>query len=256
MQLPASSPRDLSSRFAVIILGLLIASSALGQDSGLVLFHNMQQALGGADAISAIHDLDWTVQAYAFDHEGKLIGSVTKRTRWIRPNCLRLDQAGPGDTYVLYFDGTSGWEILPDKPGARDLVGGELDFAKGYLSGFMLNTWLADRTGRFTITSPAAGVIRLSADGKASDITLDPISSLPVKSRSVSLADPAHPSHSEADTLAWIKVQGVNFPARIRNVNSGDGSAEGTTKKIVVNSGLDPRVLAGKPADLKPVLTP
>jgi hypothetical protein len=95
----------------------------------------------------------------------------------------------------------------------------------------MLNTWLADRTGRFTITSPAADVIRLSADGKASDVTLDPISFLPVKSRSVSLADPDHPSHSEADTLARIKVQGVSFPARIRNVSSGDGFAEGTTNK-------------------------
>jgi hypothetical protein len=251
MQPPANLSRDV-----VIILGFLVASSALGQNSGLVLFHKMQQALGGADAISAIRDLDWTVQADAFDHHGKLIGIVAKRTRWIRPNCLRLDQAGPGDTYVLYFNGASGWEILPDKPGVRNLVGGELDFAKGYLSGFMLNTWLADRTGKFAITSPAANVIRLSVAGKTSDITLDPISFLPVKSRSVSLADPDHPSPSEADTLAWIKVQGVNFPARIHNVNSGDGSAEGTTKKIVVNSGLDPQVLAAKPADLKPVLTP
>jgi hypothetical protein len=108
MQLPASLLRDLSSRFVAMILGLLIASSALGRDSGLVLFHKMQQALGGARAISAIHDLDWTVQADAFDHEGKLIGSVTKRTRWIRSNCLRLDQTGPDDTYVLYFGGTSG----------------------------------------------------------------------------------------------------------------------------------------------------
>src|SRR2546430_11423342 len=38
---------------------------------------------------------------------------------------LRLDQVGPGDTYVLFFDGTSGWEILPDKTVA-DLTGGEI----------------------------------------------------------------------------------------------------------------------------------
>jgi hypothetical protein len=150
-----------------------------------VFFDKMQQALGGADAISAIHDLEWTVQAEPFDHDGKLIDQAELPS---------TQSSRPGHTYVLYFDGTSGWEILPGTSEVRDLVGGELDLAKRYLSGFMLNTWLADRTGRFTIASPAADAIRLSA--------------------------------------------------------------EGTTKEIVVNSRLDPRVLAAKPADLKPVLTP
>src|SRR5215469_13859708 len=66
------------------------------------------------------------------------------------PNLLRLDQIGPRDTYVLYFDGglDSGWEILPDLKNPEkfrttgkpiELVGGELRFARGYLSGFQFN---------------------------------------------------------------------------------------------------------------------
>src|SRR4029450_5530021 len=62
------------------------------------------------------------------------------------PNLVRLDQRGPRGTYVLYFDGASnsGWEILPDLRGldpfkttgtAIALSGGELQFARGYLSG-------------------------------------------------------------------------------------------------------------------------
>jgi hypothetical protein len=79
------------------------------------------------------------------------------------PNLLRLDQKGPRDTYVLYFDGGSGsgWEMLPGLKNADmfkttgesiDLVGGELKFAKGYLSGFEFNMWLADRNSGYLVT--------------------------------------------------------------------------------------------------------
>ena len=196
----------------------------------------MQRALGGADKIAAIHDLDWTVRAKTFDHEGKPIGQVIKRTRWIRPNYLRLDQVGPGDTYVLYFDGTKGWDILPDKR-VLDLAGGELDFAKAYLSGFMLNAWLADRVGGFTITSPTTNVIRLSSNGSITEITLNPVTWLP------------------AQTLEWMDVQGIRFPARELNSHKNDGSADIRTEKVAFNIGLDPRDLAAKPADQTPVLT-
>jgi hypothetical protein len=236
------------------LAGIFLVSSIAAQDQGLALFHKMQQALGGEGKIAAIRDLDWTVQARTFTHEGKPIGQVTKRTRWIRPNYLRLDQIGPRDTYVLYFDGTSGWEILPDKREA--LTGGELEFAKGYLSGFIVTQWLADLSSDSMITSPAPDVVRLTLNGQATDFTLDPASWLPVKSVSGSLADPSHPSTAESDYLAWIKVMGVNFPARMRHSNSGDGWADMNTKQLLLNSALDRKVLAAKPPASKPDVAP
>jgi hypothetical protein len=232
---PLSVRRALSLMLAGATTVSAVLCAPVGRDSGLDLLHRMQRALGGADKIAAIRDVDWTVTANTFDHEGKRIGNVTKRTRWIRSNYLRLDQIGPGDTYVLYFDGTKGWEILPDKR-VSDLVGSELNFAKAYLAGFMLNAWLADRSGGFTITSPAANVIRLSSSAGTTDITLNGVTSLP------------------AQTLEWMDVQGIRFPARELNSHKGDGSADIRTKKVVFNVGLDPRDLAAKPADLKPVL--
>src|SRR5690349_20879512 len=99
----------------------------------------MQDALGGAGKIAAIHDLEQRVRAESWDgSSGRLIGVVHKRTRWVRPNYLRVDQVGPGSTYVLYFDGAAGWEILPDKTVA-DLAGGELLFAQKYVRDFVLN---------------------------------------------------------------------------------------------------------------------
>ncbi len=222
---------------AASVLVLLLCAVLRGQDFGLDLLRKMQAALGGADKIAAIRDLDWTVNAESFDQNGKSIGYVKKRTRWIRPNYLRLDQVGPGDTYVLYFDGKQGWEILPDKPGIRELAGDELKFAQQYLSSFDLNRWIADRVGGYTITSPADNVISFSLNGNTSRITLDPKTWLP------------------ADT-EWMTVQGIRFPAHWLNVHPHEGSADIRTAAVKFNTGLSASDLAAKPPDLKPDMQP
>jgi hypothetical protein len=109
------------------------------QTDGRQLFHKMQKALGGADKIAAIHDYEELESAETWFENGTSRGTVRKRVRFIRPSFLRIDQVGPGDTYVLYCDGISGWEILPDKPGVQELTGGELRFAQGYLNGMAIN---------------------------------------------------------------------------------------------------------------------
>ena len=230
--------------------------SARGQDAAVELFRRMQHALGGAEKIASIQDFEEIVKASTWNRSGQPIGEVRKRVRWVKPNHLRLDQVGPGDTYALYFNGTSGWEILPNGRPA-DLTGGELDFAKKYLSDFKLNVWLADRLPGYRISSPAANVIRVSVNNKASeqiDITLDPDSLLPVKETSVSLADPAHPVPSETQIRKWGIVQGMRFPDRVWVLHSGVRLADITTEEVKLNSGLKPEDLATKPADLKPDL--
>lgn len=243
----------LASCTAAVLL-VFPCGAAAGQDRGLELLHRMQTALGGGTTLSSIHDLDQSVTANTWDRNGKPIGQVRKRVRWIRPNYLRLDQVGPYDTYVLYFDGTEGWEVLPNGK-LTDLTGGEKNFAEGYLSGFELNLWLADRLPGYKISSPDPNVIRISLNYRASpqtDITLDSKSWLPTKESSVSLADPAHPVPSETLVKAWMVVQGVHFPRRVWILHGGIRLADIETEAIEVNSHLDPLRLADKPSNLKP----
>src|SRR5947209_3018220 len=200
-----------------LTVGLLLCPSVLAQD-GLDLFHKMQEALGRARNIAAIRDFEQRVYAESWDGNGRSLGEVRKRTRWVRPNYIRADQVGPGSTYVLYFDGTSGWEILPGTKTVTDVAGGELKFAQKYLRDFVLNTWLADRDPVYRITSPAPNVVRIS-DGDVThqlDITLDPNSGLPSKTTSISLADPDHPVSSETVTSEWETetVQGLHSARR------------------------------------------
>ena len=232
---------------------------------GLQLLHKMQAALGGADKIAAIHDYEEKVRAKIWNSNGTPMGEVRKRTRWLRsPNLLRVDQIGPRDTYVLYFDSSSGsgWEMLPDlenpdpfkttgKP--IKLAGSELKFAKNYLLGFSLSMWLADRISGYTVTSPAPNVLRIERDGNATDFTLDPSTWLPLRTSEVSLSNPDRPVVAEMHYEAWTEVAGVRFPTTRANYHHGVKLAEETTEAAIhVNLGLLPQQLAAPPANLAP----
>jgi len=236
---------------------LLLCSSVSSQD-GLPLFRKMQDALGGANRIAAIRDYEEFITAESWNgNTGQSIGEVRKRTRYIRPNHLRIDQVGPGSTYVLYFDGTKGWEILPGSKEVVELKGGELEFARGILRGLRVNTWIADRDPRYKITSPSPNSVRI-ADGDIThqlDITLDAASSLPVKIAFTTLSDPARPDPGENVLSEWHTVQGIRFPRRWTVFRRGVRVAEAKEARSFVNSGLKVEDLAAKPSDLKPVLS-
>ena len=240
------------------------SSPGKSSPEGLNLLHQMQEGLGGAEKIAAVRDFEEVIRAEARDARGSSLGAVRKRTRWIRtPSTIRVDQIGPRGTYVLYLDGrsSSGWEILPDVQGpdvyktagaAVELSGGELEFARGYLSGFELNLWLADQQRGWAVTSPRANVVRIAHDGNATDITVDPTTKMPVSSAGVSLSDPDHPVPGEMRYEEWKEVSGVRFPMRRVNYLSGRKRGEVTTGTIRVNAGLRPQDLAAKPADFAP----
>lgn len=235
-------------------LAVLICWPGLAQDSPRELLQKMQQALGGAGRMNAIDAFEQSVTAQTWINGGQSLGEVRKRVRWVKPDCLRLDQTGPYDTYVLYFDGTSGWEIMPDKRFIV-LAGGELAFAQKYLSDFVLKVWLADRIPGYTITSPARNVLRIGVQNKANeqiDIALDPVSWLPAKQTSVSLADPNHPVPSETRFEEWTTVQGVRFPSRVIVLHNGVRLADIRTESIDINRGLTCAALAKRPAGDSP----
>ena len=231
---------------------------------GLRLLHKMQGALGGADKIAAIRDYEETIRGDTWLPDGSPLGHVRKRTRWIkRANVVRLDQIGPRDTYVLYFDGKSGtgWEILPDRIGpdalrtdgkAIPLIGGEMKFAQSYLSGFQLNLWLADKMPGYSVTSPRANVVRIQHAAGATDFTLDSVTGLPIKTNGVSLANPNAPVEAELRYEAWTQVAGVKFSTKRSNYHNGLKLGAITDAVIQVNTGLTPQSLAMKPPNFAP----
>jgi hypothetical protein len=242
----------------VFVVASLVLTAAVSAQDALSLLHRMQAALGGADKIAAIADYEQEVAAESFDgRTGRSMGVVRKRTRWIRPTVIRVDQVGPGSTYVLYFDGTSGWEILPGTAKVVPIAGGELTFARKYVQNFKLLTWLADRDPRFRISSPAPNVVRLATDDPTdqTDITLDAGSLLPSKISILSFADPAHPVPSDEITTEWVTVEGIRFQRRWAVYRTGVRVAAADDARYAINTGLKREELAAQPPDAKPVFS-
>jgi hypothetical protein len=229
-------------------LAVLLCSSLHAQN-GIELLHRMQQALGGADKIASVRDLDELVRAQTWHEDGSARGDVHKRTRWISPTYLRLDQVGEdSNTYVLYFDGSSGWEIVPDKSGVVKLEGGELKFAEQYLQNFEFKLWLADRDPQNVVTSPMPNVVRITDKRNLQntvDITLDPLSWLPTK-QTVQTND--------TEFKEWKTVGGIRYPHVKELVRDGQKRATITVDRVKLDSGLDQRQLSAKPPDSKPIL--
>ena len=260
--------------FAVAALLAAVASQNLSSqaprstEDGLVLLRKVQDALGGATRLAAVRDFEELILAQAWDARGTPLGDVHKRTRWMKsPNVLRLDQRGPRGTYVLYFDGGSstGWEILPELSGpdpfkttgkAIALAGGELQFAKAYLSGFELNLWQADQRPGYRVSSSAPNALRIEHAAGATDFTIDPATNLPLKSVGVSLADPDRPVPSETRFEEWRSASGVRFPTRRVSFLSGVKRGEVRMGDIRLDAGLRPQDLAAQPADFAPDLSP
>src|SRR5262245_33868127 len=250
-------PRPAALLASILISASLLFAASASTPDGLALVHKMQDALGGAEKIAAIRDFEQQVRATAWNgNTGQKMGEVVKRTRWIRPNLLRADQVGPGSTYVLFCDGTTGWEVLPGATAAVALEGGELTFAQTYVRTFRLRIWLADRDPAWTITSPSANVVRV-ADGRITDqqdLTLDPASFLPVRTTTVTLSDPAHPVPSEEVVREWETVSGVRFLKKWSVSRQGKLVADAVVETTLLNGGLNRTQLEARPADGKPVL--
>jgi hypothetical protein len=77
------------------------------------------------------------------------------------------------------------------------------------------------------------------------DITLDPVSSLPVKQTDGS---------TETQLEQWSAVQGIQFPHRLSMIKDGATVAVIRVNKIELDRGLKRDELGEKPQDLKPVM--
>jgi hypothetical protein len=245
-----------ASLFVVVFIVFLFCQIAFSQDA-VTLYHEMQAATGSVGAKAAVRDFDECVRADTWDDGGKPLGEVWKRTRWLRPDSLRLDQVGPGDTYVLYFNGVSGWEVLPDGT-FHELVGRELSFARNYLKGTQPE-FDPEQDANDVFTSPAPDIIDISTKDNPSyrrEIVLDPKTLLPTKSEQISLADPEHPVAKQTlEYEGWKAFEGVEFPLRTINFHYGKRLADIRLVRIKLNTGIRPEDLALKPQGLSPAMS-
>jgi hypothetical protein len=217
----------------------------------MVLLHRMQAALGGAERLASVRDVDWTTVGKTWKGSGEPGPDATRRIRWIHPNILRKDQR-IGDAIVSYFfDGEGGWELVPNL-GLIELKERELEFVRGEAGGF-LSKWLPDRDPRLQVVSGGPDTIRTTKTGaeRGKDIVIDHVSGLPVRTLGTPLSGKPTTGYRRVgqrlEFVEWQTVDGIKWPHKLRNFHDDAMLVELITSAIVINSGLDPVELSRKP---------
>jgi hypothetical protein len=226
--------------------------SSLAIERGVALLRKMQIALGGADRLAAIHDLDWTVNAKSWNASGSPGLDITRRIRWISPNIFRKDQQAGNLKVIEFFDGSGGWELTPDG-GLLELEGSELEIVRQEVTSFWINIVLADRNPNFKVRSDGDDVIRVvSSDGKdADDIAVDPGTGLPLRSFGTVLSGTVTSDYrrvrDRTEYSEWQTVGRIQWPHKTVKFHDDVRRAEITTAEIKLNVGIRLPDLSAKP---------
>ena len=221
-------------------------------EHGMALLRRMQAALGGAERLMAVRDVDWTTVGKTWTAAGEPGPDATRRIRWIRPNILRKDQR-VGEVIVSYFfDGEGGWELIPDA-GLIELKDRELEFVRGEAGGFYPGKWLPDRNPRLRVTAGGPDIVRVTKRGaeRGKDFVVDPESGLPLHALATPLSGKPTTGYRRVgqrlEFVEWQTVDGIKWPHKLRNFHDDVMLVELTTTAIVINSGLEIVELSRKP---------
>jgi outer membrane lipoprotein-sorting protein len=211
-------------------------------DKGKQLLLRMQKALGGADKLTSVKDVDYrgtvTIQA-----GGGM--KVQQHNRFLAPSSLRQDIDAPFGKQSVYFNGETGWisgaQYLPSLPPAV------VKQVRGELFHQLFSLAMSDRDPGRTINAVGESALEVSdKQGESARVQLDPATGLP-QTLSYSGTGPAGPVKVEETYSDWRDVNGVKAPFKVSIQQDSKKFAEVAIDDFKINSGLTSEQLSKKP---------
>lgn len=211
-------------------------------DKGKQLLVKMQQALGGADKLAGVKDIEY--QATVTIQAGGGM-SVKQHNAILLPSSLRQDIEAPFGKQSVYFDGRGGWVASPQ--GTLNLPPPLIKQVKGELFRELFSLALSTRDPERTVNASGDATLEISdKQGESVIIQLDLATGLP-QSVSYSGAGRAGPVKVEETYSDWRDVNGLREPFKITILQDGKKFADASVQEYKVNSGLTPEQLSKKP---------
>jgi zinc protease len=210
---------------------------------GKALLGRVQQALGGADKLASVKDLQFHADVEVFTPGASM--KVKQTNSFIAPSTVRQDNELPFLKQSVYTDGTSGW--LSGMQGIQNLTPPVLKQIHGEAFRQIVSLALSDRDADRTVNQTAAEVLEISSkDGESVRITVDEKTGLPAK-----LAYQQSPAEGgtavEEIFSDWRDVDGLHLPFQWSVMQSGKKFAGVTVQDYKINSGLTAATLGQKP---------
>lgn len=210
---------------------------------GKALLARVQQALGGADKLAAVKDLQMHANLEVLTPGVNT--RVKQTTSFIVPSVFRQDNELAVFKQSVYSDGTSGW--LAGMQGVQNLPPPVLKQIHGEAFRLLVRLVLSDRDPDRTVNLAGPGTLEISSkDGENVRLTVDAKTALPEK-----LAYQQSPAEGGAAVEEifsdWRDVDGLYLPFQWDVMQRGKKFAGVTVQEYKINSGLTAQALGTKP---------
>ena len=212
-------------------------------EKGKQLLQRLQQALGGADKLSSITDVEY--QANVTIQAGGGGMNVKQHNAFLLPSSMRQDLEAPFGKQSVYFSGQSGWVSGPQ--GTQNLPPALVKQVRGELFRELFTLALSDRDADRIVNATDNQTLEISdKQGDQVRIQLDGATGLP---HSLFYAETGQtgPVEVEQTYSDWREVNGVKAPFKAVILQNGKKFADATFQDYKINSGLTMEQLSKKP---------
>jgi len=223
--------------------GPAIKADAASIEKGKQMLAKAQAALGGADKLAAVKDVDMTANSSI--QTGQAAMQVQQHAQMIRPSDIRIEQVLPFGKIIVYFDGIQGWMVSPQ--GQAALPPPVIKQVQGQLFRQLPDLVMSAGKPGVTVVAAGANSVEITdSTGEKTMLELDP-NGLPLKQTYRSGATMGPPGTIIETYSDWKDVNGYRYPAKTVIEQSGAKASEMTVTDLKINTGLKAADLSKKP---------
>jgi zinc protease len=211
---------------------------------GKALLLTVQKALGGAEKLAAVKDLQYAANVEVQTPGGANgpIGMKVKQVNsFLMPGVMRQEIELPFGKQQMYSDGASGW--LAGMQGARNLPAPVLAQVRGEMFRQLTGLALSDRDTNRTVNYAGNGFLEISAkSGETARLKVDEKTGMPLV-----LAYQEGAQSVEEEYSDWRDAAGLLLPFQLTVKQDGKKYADVKIEAYKINSGLTQEALSQKP---------
>jgi outer membrane lipoprotein-sorting protein len=209
-------------------------------EKGKALLQRVQQALGGADKLAAVKDLQY--QANVEIQTPGAVMKVKQTNTFLTPSSMRQDMELPFGKQSVYSDGSAGW--MAGMQGMQALPPAVVKQVRGELFRQIALLAMSDRDANRTVNYTGEGTLEISSkDGENVRLEVDEKTGMPAKT-SYREGGQGTVSQIFAD---WRDVNGIRLPFEWTTMQGDKKFATVKIDSYKINSGLTADVLSKKP---------
>jgi zinc protease len=209
-------------------------------EKGKALLQRVQQALGGADKLAAVRDIQY--QANVEMQTPGAVMKVKQTNTFLAPSSLRQDLELPFGKQSVYSDGTTGW--MAGFQGMQALPPQAVKQARAEVFRQIALIVLSDQDPDRTVNYTGPGILEISSkSGESVRLEVDEKTGIPAKT-SYQEGGQGVISQIFSD---WRDVNGIRLPFAWTTMRDDKQFATVKIDNYKINSGLTPEVLSKKP---------